>query len=204
MGANVAYCRVSSRGQTLATQRAAIEQAAKARGEQIDVWFEDKATGTKLARPGLAELRSLVRGGGASRCYVFRLDRLLRSGVRDAVLLVDEFRRCGCELVTIADGFSLDGPASEMVVAMIAWLAKMERDAINERISAARDRIEAEGGRWGRARKMGPSEVAKAWQLKGCGLSIRKISQHLRVPRSTVCDALRPERRPGISKCPSS
>jgi DNA invertase Pin-like site-specific DNA recombinase len=32
----------------------------------------------------------------------------------------------------------------------MAWAAKMERTAINDRISAARERVEAEGGRWGR------------------------------------------------------
>ena len=50
----------------------------------------------------------------------------------------------------MADGFSLDGPAAEVVLAVMAWAAKMERLAIAERISAARERIESEGGRWGR------------------------------------------------------
>jgi hypothetical protein len=36
----------------------------------------------------------------------------------------------------------------------MAWVAKMERLAIGERIAAAGERLEAERGRWGRPRRM--------------------------------------------------
>lgn len=55
----------------------------------------------------------------------------------------------GCELASVADGFGLDGPAAEVGLAVMAWAAKMERLAINERISAARERVEAERRRVG-------------------------------------------------------
>jgi hypothetical protein len=44
------------------------------------------------------------------------------------------------------DGFDPAGRAAEIVLAVLAWAAKTERFAINERIAAARRRIEAEGG----------------------------------------------------------
>jgi DNA invertase Pin-like site-specific DNA recombinase len=52
--------------------------------------------------------------------------------------VVEELRQTGAELVTVADGLTLDGPAAEITLAVIAWAAKMERFAINERIAAAR------------------------------------------------------------------
>src|SRR5256885_11211629 len=51
---------------------------------------------------------------------------------------------------SVADGFDLAGPAAEIILAVVSWAAKLERLAINERIAAARERIEAEGGKWGR------------------------------------------------------
>jgi DNA invertase Pin-like site-specific DNA recombinase len=82
------------------------------------------------------------------RLYVFRLDRLARSGIRDIFEVVEELRAVG-ELVPIADGFELTGPAAEVVLAVMAWAAKMERLAIDERIAAARTSLELEGRPWG-------------------------------------------------------
>ena len=48
----------------------------------------------------------------------------------------------------MADGFDMEGPAAEVVLAVMAWASKMERLAINERISAARERLEAAGRPW--------------------------------------------------------
>jgi DNA invertase Pin-like site-specific DNA recombinase len=42
------------------------------------------------------------------------------------------------------------GPEAEVILAVMAWAAKMERLAINERIAAARERLAGEGRPWGR------------------------------------------------------
>ena len=151
-----------------------------------------------------------MRAGEVRRLYVFRLDRLARSGIRDTLGLLEEFRGAGCELVTLADGFSLDGPARDVIVAVIAWAAQMERAAIGERISAARERIERAGGKWGRPGRMTQAQAEKALVLKGKGKSIRSIAVAVKVPRSTVADFLsgkgtgasvsRARQKPGVKK----
>lgn len=187
-----AYLRVSSGGQSVNTQRDAVARAAKARGDTIDAraWFAESASSATLARPALARLRAAVRGGQFPRVYVFRLDRLARSGIRDTFEVVEEFRRGGAELVSVADGFALDGPAAEVVIAVLAWAAQMERRAIGERISAARKRVEAAGGRWGRPRRVDAATLAKARKLQAQGRTLRQIAVALKVPRSTLADAL--------------
>ena len=90
------------------------------------------------------------------------------------------------EVVTVADGFDLAGPAAEVVLAVMAWAAKMERLAINERISAARERLAAAGRPWGRPPRLGATDRAKACQMAAQGLSVRDIAARLRVPRSTI------------------
>ncbi len=79
---------------------------------------------------------------------------LARSGIRDTFELIEELRAHGAELLSVSDGFALDGPAAEFVLAVLAWAAKLERLAINERISAARERVEAEEGSWGRPSRL--------------------------------------------------
>jgi hypothetical protein len=34
----------------------------------------------------------------------------------------------GCEIVSVADGFDLTGPAAEIILAVVSWAAKMEQE----------------------------------------------------------------------------
>jgi putative DNA-invertase from lambdoid prophage Rac len=197
-----AYVRVSSRAQDHATQRSAIERAARARGDRIAQWFVETLTAKSIARPELGRLRAAARAGELEgpRLYVFKLDRLARSGIRDTFEVVDELRGAGVDLVTVADGFALDGPAADVVIAVMAWAAKMERQAIGERIAAARVRVEAEGGRWGRPSRVDEPTRAKALALKASGETVRAIARLLHVPRSTIGRAITPCRSSPQSK----
>jgi putative DNA-invertase from lambdoid prophage Rac len=185
-----AYVRVSSKAQSHATQRSAIERAASARGDAIETWYGEKLSGKSLDRPELTRLRADARAGLVRRLYVYRLDRLARSGIRDTFEVLEELRAHGVEVVTVADGFDLAGPAAEVVLAVMAWAAKMERLAINERISAARERLRAEGKPWGRPPRLDARQVERAHELQAAGRSVREIAEQLRTPRSTVQRAL--------------
>jgi DNA invertase Pin-like site-specific DNA recombinase len=127
------YIRVSSRAQDHTTQRTAIERAAAARGDVITTWFAEKKSAQTMARAELQRLRADARGGNVRKLYVFRLDRLTRSGIRDTFELVEELCAHGVEIVSVADGFDLNGPAAEIVLAVMSWASKMERIAIGER-----------------------------------------------------------------------
>jgi DNA invertase Pin-like site-specific DNA recombinase len=186
----VAYVRVSSRGQNVASQRDAILRAAEARGDTITDWYVEKRTATTLKREELALLRADVKAGKVRKLYVFRIDRLSRSGIRDMFEVVEEFRDHGCTIATTADAFSVEGPHATIVLAVLALCAQMEREALGERISAARVKVEASGGRWGRPRTVDPGTRQKAKQLKADGKTIRQISAALKVPRSTLARAL--------------
>ena len=97
--------------------------------------------------------------------------------------------------MSISDGFALDGPAAEVVLAVLAWAAKMERLAINERISAARDRMEGEGKAWGRPMRLSAADCARLRGLRKQGRSIREIAVAAKIPRSTVARALARENK---------
>jgi len=189
-GIVAAYCRVSSKSQDYPTQRHAIERAAAARGDTVSLWYSEKKSAKTIARPELDRLRADARAGKVAKLYVFKLDRVARSGIRDTLEVVEELRAHGCEVVSVTDGFSLEGPAAEVILAVMAWGAKMERLAINERISAARERIEAEGGQWGRPKRLSDADCARVRAMKLEGRTVRQISAALKIPRSTVARAL--------------
>ncbi len=185
-----AYVRVSSRSQNAVTQTDAIKRAAGARNQIVELWFEEKRTAKTLERPTLAYLRELVRKGEVRTLYIFRLDRLTRSGIRDTLMLVGELRSNGCRVLSVADGFDLEGPAADVVMSVMAWAAQMERLALGERISAARTRIEAKGGKWGRPARVSEAQGVKVIALHGRDRSVRQIAAALKIPRSTVAAVL--------------
>jgi DNA invertase Pin-like site-specific DNA recombinase len=187
----VAYLRVSSRSQDDATQLHAVQRAAAARGDELAHVYREKRSGKTLERPELAGLRAAARAGELGKLYIYRLDRLTRSGIRDTLGVVEELRSHGCEVVSVSDAFDLTGPAAPVVIAVIAWAAEMERLAIGERISAARDRVERQGGRWGRPTRMSPKERERARAMQAKGRTISAIARALKVPRATIGRALR-------------
>jgi DNA invertase Pin-like site-specific DNA recombinase len=187
-----AYIRVSSRSQDHASQKSAIERAAQARGDKIETWFAEKRSAKTMQREELKKLLAAVRAGGlrGQRLYLFRLDRLTRTGIADTLTTLEELRARGVEVVSVADGFDLSGPHAEIIVAVMAWAAKMERLALGERIAAARERVEAEGGHWGRPRRVDAETLKRARELRAGGRSLREIAVALKVPRSTIAGAL--------------
>jgi DNA invertase Pin-like site-specific DNA recombinase len=194
----VAYVRVSSKAQDYASQRAAIERAAAARGDIITTWYSEKKSAKDTPgadREALRQLRADARAGLIRRLYVFRLDRFTRSGIRDTLDVVQELQRHGVEILSMTDGFDLSGPAAEVVLAVMAWAAQMELLARNERIAAARDRMEEEGRPWGRPPRMSAEQVARARALHAEGRSVREVAEALKHPRSTIGRAVAPSQK---------
>lgn len=194
------YLRVSTGGQSVETQNDSVVRAASARGERIGRVYAEIEGGAARRRPELDRLLCDVRAGLVTRLYVYRLDRLSRAGIRATLSIVEELRQHGVELVSIADGFTVAGPAQDVVLAVLAWAAQMERQAISERISAARTRVRAEGGQWGRPRRMG-IDLEQAKGMQSAGKTLRQIAMAMHVPKSTLHrvlgqDATRPESVP--------
>jgi DNA invertase Pin-like site-specific DNA recombinase len=191
-GEAVAYVRVSSRAQDDATQRKAIERLAAVRGDVVTDWRAEKRSAKTMEREELQRLLTDVRSGRlrGRRLYLFRLDRLTRTGIADTLTTLEMIRAGGVEVVSTADGFDLTGPQAEIIIAVMAWAAKMERLATAERISAARERIEAEGGHWGRPTRLGHAEVAQALAMRSEGRSVRAIAVAMKIPRATIARAL--------------
>jgi len=193
MGTIAAYVRVSSKAQDHATQRHAIEKESARRGDSITAWYAEKQSGKTLARPELHLLRQDAAAGRIGKLYLFKLDRLTRSGVADTFEVIKELREAKVEVVTVQDDFPMAGKTADLILAVMAWAAEVERLHIGERISAARERVEAKGGHWGRPQRMTPAQREDAEERRRKGQSLRRIAIALKLPRVTVWRALNPE-----------
>src|SRR6476659_4075736 len=125
----IGYARVSTEDQNLNLQRDALTAAGC---ERI---FEDKASGARDDRPGLAEAVSHLRQGDC--LVIWRLDRL---GRRMIALLgvVEELRQRGCDFRILNGSFPIDSTSAEgrLLFHIAAAPAENERDVIRERTIA--------------------------------------------------------------------
>ena len=115
------YARVSTerqeRQQTIASQLTALQAWAVAGGHDIaaeHVFRDEGYSGSRLDRPGLDALRDAVRDGTIQQVAVLTPDRLARKYAYQ-VLLLEEFRRAGCEVMFLQHPIS-DDPNDQLLL----------------------------------------------------------------------------------------
>lgn len=183
----IAYFRVSTADQSVEAQRTAL-------GGAFDREFKDEGvSGSVLAakRPGFAKLLEFVREGDT--VVVYAVDRL----GRDALDVQTTVRGLREKKVTVeVHGLGPIGgtPVGELIFAVLAQVADMERRRITERCEsgrvAAREALAATGrthrGKTslGRPKAREGGEVA-SWR-KAEGKSIRETAEHFGLSGSTV------------------
>ncbi len=182
----IAYYRVSTGDQSIESQRLAL-------GGDFDQEFSDEGVsgGTLAAkRPGFADLLSKVRSGDT--VHVYAVDRL----GRDALDVQATVR------LLIDKGVTVDvhglGPigrgVGELILAVLAQVADMERQRIKERTqagrAAARAALEATGrthrGKESLGRPMAQDAAAVVAWRKENGASIAQTARHFGLSPATV------------------
>ena len=132
------YARVSSdgqaRGNTVASQLAALHERIAADNAEVGpdhAYVDEGRSGATLARPALERLRDAVAGGEIDRVYVHAPDRLARRYAYQ-VLLIEEFRRAGVEVVFL--NRPIGGSAEDDLLLQVQGvIAEYERARILER-----------------------------------------------------------------------
>lgn len=178
----IGYARVSTEDQNLDLQRDAL---AKAGAERV---FEDKASGARDDRPGLADALSHVRKGDC--LIVWRLDRLGRS-MRSLIEFVEDLRERGIDFRSINEGIDTTTAAGRFFFHVLAALAQMERELIRERTEAGLAAARARGRNGGRQPKLNAKQIAHAQKLlEDRNVTIKDVAATFGVNRATIYRAL--------------
>ena len=137
------YARVSTEKQeredTVASQVDLLYKAAAETDYDItptSVFIDEGVSGSRLDRPALDRLRDLAAEGVFEALLVTTPDRLARRYAYQ-VLLVEEFHRCGCEVVFVQHGLGAS-PEEQMLLQMQGVFAEYERALIQERTRRGR------------------------------------------------------------------
>ena len=166
----IGYARISTQDQNLELQ---LEALVKAGCQKV---FEDKVSGTRADRPGLAKALEMLREGDT--LVVWKLDRLGRS-VKQLVDLVGELHKQDIQFKSLTDSIDTGTPSGRFFFHVMASLAEMERELIIERTRAGLEVARKLGRIGGRKLKMTKSKLETAKRLLDSGVPPKDVAKNL-------------------------
>lgn len=179
------YARVSTGEQNTDGQLHQLREFC-ARQEWEAVEFVDHGvSGAKAKRPALEALREAIHRRRVDVVAVTKLDRLARS-VGHLVLLAEELRAAGVDLIVLDQHIDTSTSAGRFVFHTLAAVAELERDLIRERTRAGLEAARRHGKRLGRPRRLDAEGVKRLARMHGRGKSHRHIAKVLGIGEGTV------------------
>jgi DNA invertase Pin-like site-specific DNA recombinase len=174
----VGYARVSTDGQTLDAQQAALRQASC---ERV---FSEKVSGAKTDRQQLA--KALAALGPGDTLVVCKLDRLARS-TRDLLNTLATVGEAGASFKSLGDPWCDTTSAhGKLMVTVLGGLAEFERHLILARTTEGRKRAQARGVRFGRKPKLTVHQQREAIARREAGEALVDIARSYAVSHSTI------------------
>jgi DNA invertase Pin-like site-specific DNA recombinase len=172
------YARVSSNGQSLASQDAELMAAGCAKV------YAEKVSGAVSDRTELAKLLKRLQEGDT--LLVTRLDRLARS-VRDLLGILDQLAQLGASFKSLGDPWAdTTTPHGKLILTVIGGLAEFERHLIRARTGEGRKRAQERGVRFGRPHKLTQHQRREALDRLRTGETHADIARTFAVSRSTI------------------
>ena len=185
------YTRVSTqhKGQEAANQLLQLRECCNAQNLSILLEYEDHESGGKSERSAFQEM---LRDAAARRfdvLFFWSLDRLTREGTLATLKYLELLESYGVHWRSLTEPWiDSAGPFRDVIISLLASLAKQERVRISERVRAgltrARQYGTRSGGSIGRPRALFQRD--RALELRRQGLSWRNIAKVIGVSPSTI------------------
>ncbi|HVI67485.1 MAG TPA: recombinase family protein [Bradyrhizobium sp.] len=172
------YARVSTNGQTLASQDAELHAAGAAKV------YAEKMSGARTDRPELGKLLKRLDAGDV--LLVTRLDRLARS-TRDLLNILDLIGKRDAGFKSLADPWAdTTTPHGRLMLTVLGGLAEFERALILARTSDGRTRAKAKGVKFGRPAKLTAHQRREAMQRLAEGAVQADLARSYGVSQATI------------------
>lgn len=182
----VGYVRVSSETdrQNSDLQRDALLAA----GVDSRHLFEDRASGARADRPGLAQALAFVRPGDV--LVVWKLDRLGRS-LTHLIDIVNTLKANQVAFRSLTEGMDTTTASGELFFHVFGALAQYERALIKERVTAGLAAARHRGRIGGRPPSIPPEKLDAIVNSLSGGMSKAAVCRTFGVKRTTLIETLR-------------
>jgi DNA invertase Pin-like site-specific DNA recombinase len=172
------YARVSTDGQNLDAQRAALKAAGCAKT------FSETASGGKTDRAALAKVLKTLEPDDV--LVVTRLDRLARS-TRDLLNILAAIGDKKAGFRSIADTWAdTTTPHGRLMLTVLGGLAEFERELIRARTAEGRQRATAAGTHMGRPPALNRHQQREAIARRENGETLTEIARTFGVSHTTI------------------
>jgi len=147
------YGRASTGEQSLTidAQRDKAEKACAAKGVELEKFFEETATSSRIPfaeRTEGAVLTDLIEKGKVKVIIIAKLDRAFRSTI-ECLTSIIEWNKKGVEIIILDMNVDTSTLQGKFFLTIMAGFAEMERGLISERTSTAMKSAQANGLRMG-------------------------------------------------------
>jgi DNA invertase Pin-like site-specific DNA recombinase len=181
----VGYMRVSTDGdrQVLDLQRDALLAA----GVDERHLFEDRVSGSRADRAGLARALAFLRAGDC--LVVWKLDRLGRS-LPHLLTTVTDLKARGVGFRSLTEQMDTTTPQGEFLFHVFDALAQFERSLTQERVLAGLAAARRRGRRGGRPAMIDAEKLAAVTAALDGGATKAAVCRTFGIKRSTLIDSL--------------
>ena len=181
------YARVSTRdkGQDVENQLTQLREFAARQKWELVQEYIDHETGSKADRTQFQAMLLACSQSKADVVLFWALDRFTREGALQTLQYLNRLSDWGVGFRSYTEPY-LDscGMFKDVIIAMLATLAKQERARMSERVRAGMARAREKGARFGR-----PGHGADAQQialLRARGHSLRSIAKQVGISEVSV------------------
>ena len=182
----IGYARVSTVGQTLATQ---LEQLRAAGCSSRNI-YREKVTGARADRRELNRMLGKLAPGDV--VTVTRIDRLARSTF-DLFAIVKRIADAKAQFRSVAEPWADTGTSTgRLMLAVLGGLADVERDLIRTRTAEGRSRAKAQGKAMGRPPSLTPAQQKEATRRRAQGATLQELADSYDRSISTMRRVTRP------------
>jgi len=184
------YARVSTDGQTLDAQLAALRAAG---AEKV---FSEKESGARTDRKQLA--KAIAELEARDVLLVTRLDRLARS-TRDLLNVLATIAEKGAGFKSLHEPMiDTTSAHGRLVTGILAIIGEFERELIRARTAEGRTRAMARGVRFGRKPMLTKHQIAEALARREAGEPLTEIGRSYNVSHSTISRLQAPVGSPAV------
>lgn len=194
------FARVSrgERTQDPKSQTIALDALASRQGWHVveNIELKQSAWNEESAREAQAKALQPIIEGKADTLCVWSLDRISREGVEETFRFLRQLEQhYGASFYSLQEPFlstAGDPQQRELMLSLLAWMAKWESQRKSERLKACAHKKRAAGGNidqrpvWGGGSLLTDDEVNRAHALRAQGRSIRQIAAELATSKSAV------------------
>ena len=181
------YVRVSSKQhQTVENQLLELREFCGNAGWDIVKEYADAGSGASSDRKGFNEMLSDAHRRKFDVLLFWSLDRFSREGVQKTTQYLQLLESNGIAFKSYTEQYiDSTGIFKDVIISLLATLAKQERIRLSERVRAGLDRAKKEGRTGGRP-KIDKRTIKKIRELKSRNLSDRAIGNQLGISPRTV------------------